>query len=170
MTRKETVKLFAAIAALYPRDNAFSDSVGETVALWHSMLEDVPAELAVEALKMHASTSQWPPSIAQIKQCGLRLTTNQIPSDEAWGLALKAIQKGGIYRPEKAKEIAGPEVWALMERMGYRDLCMTESVDVLRGQFTRLWDARQKRQMENALLPPSVRAMTLQLALPRDCQ
>jgi len=86
MTLQETIKLFAAIAALYPRDNAFAEPSDETVAIWHSMLEDVPSEVAIEGLKMHASTSQWPPSIAEIKQCGLRLTTNQITADEAWGL------------------------------------------------------------------------------------
>ncbi|MEL7609474.1 MAG: replicative helicase loader/inhibitor [Bacillota bacterium] len=158
MKKAEIIKLFGLITVLYPRDTAFSRPSESMVDAWAAMLEDMTLDTAAAALQRHAALCPFPPSIAELRAAML---PRGLGADEAWGIALRAIRKGGVYRPEKAREIAGPEVWPLMERMGYRDMCMTENADVLRGQFTRLWDARQKRRTENALLPPSIKRMAL---------
>ena len=48
--------------------------------------------------------------------------------------------------------------------IGYQSICMTDKIDVVRGQFLRMYETHQKREQEQALLPPAVRDMMKQLA------
>lgn len=157
MNKPETAKLFALISSLYPREAAFANATRDMVNAWALMLEDVPFSVAQAGLQAHVSTSQFPPSIAEIKGWTVKMSKNYMDASEAWGLARKAISKWGIHNKAKAKENLPADVFAIMDRMGYEDMCMSETPDVIRGQFTRLWDARQKQQQEMDRLPPAVK-------------
>jgi len=37
--------------------------------------------------------------------------------------------------------------------MGYRDMCVSENIDVVRGQFMRMWEIYSKRESDKACLP-----------------
>lgn len=164
MTGENTVQLFAMIAALYPgKGAAFAAASPVMVKTWAKMLEDMPFELAQAGLQAHAANSPFPPTIAEIKARADSLTTNRMGADEAWELARKIIGRYGIYRKADAKANTDPEVWTVIERMGYRDLCTSENADVIRAQFMRIWDANAKRERETAMLPPAVRERAKQL-------
>lgn len=179
MNGREAAKFFAVICALYPRDNAFANAPKETIAMWSVMLKDIPFDLAQVALQAHSSRSQFPPSISEIRAAALEIAKPEISmtGDEAWKIARETMRKYGCsnlpvistgadgsivrrYARDEAKKNTPPEVWKIMERMGYRDMCMTENIDVIRGQFLRMWDAYSRRRKEQALLPPSVRSIT----------
>lgn len=159
MTKHETVKFFALVKALYPRDTAFQNATAEMVNAWYAMLADVPFSVVQAGLQAHVSTSPFPPSIAEIKGWAAKFNHQSMDASEAWGIARKAISKWGVYAKAKARETTPPDVWAIMDRMGYEDMCMSENPDVIRGQFTRLWDAHAKRAQEVERLPENVRKM-----------
>lgn len=177
MNKAEIVKLFALISALYPREAAFAKATREMVNAWAMMLEDVPFDTAQTGLQAHVATSPFPPSVAEIKGWAVKLSERYIDASEAWGIARKTISKWGVHARQKARENTPPEVWTIMDRMGYEDMCMSEAPDVIRGQFTRLWDARIKRQQEADRLPPAVKdavlrqksGMELETATNGDC-
>ena len=52
----------------------------------------------------------------------------------------------------EAKRHVPPEVWALMQHFGYRDMFMSENPDVLRGQFMRAWNSHDEEAKEERVL------------------
>lgn len=52
----------------------------------------------------------------------------------------------------EAKRHVPPEVWALMQHFGYRDMFMSENPDVLRGQFMRAWNSHDDEAKEERVL------------------
>lgn len=193
MTKKETAAMFALISALYPRDEKFAKADKEAILAWHEMLEDIPFEVAKAAIKASVATSPFPPQICDIRNYATRLTgERRLTADEAWGIAcdmmreygLNMVYKDGYVPTEEpivkfgepirvqpnpkeyeAKRHCPPEVWALMERMGYKDMYMSENPDVLRGQFMRAWSNHDKEAYEKrvigGVLPEFLKDMNL---------
>lgn len=52
----------------------------------------------------------------------------------------------------EAKRHVPPDVWALMQHFGYRDMFMSENPDVLRGQFMRAWNSHDEEAKEERVL------------------
>lgn len=160
MTKAETVKLFAVIAASYPRDTAFAAADAQMVGVWAKMLADVPHEIAESAVAAHVTTSQFPPSIAEIRQWAVKASMPaSMDADQAWGLVLAAIRSNGYYDPQGAKAAMPPEVWETAMRIypAWEQLCMSENGIADRAHFMRMWEARAKREREIAVLPEAMR-------------
>lgn len=171
MTKQETVKLFAIISALYPRETAFKSAATETVIVWQSMLVDIPFNIAQAAIKAAAATSPFLPAISEIRKWSVRVMNHDyMEPDQAWGLAREILHdyatsdliKGGriiSIREQnlRLKERSNAEVWGILDRMGIRDILQSENMDVVRGQFLRLWDAKQEHKHEMAVLPDDIR-------------
>ena len=43
--------------------------------------------------------------------------------------------------------------------MGWRDICVSENIDVVRGQFLRMYEIQQRREQERAMLPDDIRGL-----------
>ena len=192
MTKSETVLMFALIKSLFPRDEAFKNATPDMVVAWAEMLEDIPFEHAKAAIKASVATSPFPPSISEIRDYATRLNgPRRLTAEEAWGIASDVIRTYGNrtiritgyipienkparfgepvrIRPSgleyEAKRHCPEDVWKLLERMGYPDLCASENPDVIRGQFMRAWashdqEAREARVL-GAIVPELVKAIT----------
>ena len=192
MTKKETVELFGLIAALFPRDDKFIKCDGLMRDAWAEMLADIPFDRAKAAVKAAVATSPFPPSIAEIREYATRINApKRLTADEAWGIACEVMRTYGLntvlkegYVPVKepparfgepirvrpspteyeAKRHCPPEVWAMLQRMGYRDVFMSDNPDVVRGQFMRAWgmhdqEAKERRVFGN-IVPEFVRALS----------
>lgn len=96
MKKQEVVKLFMAIAKLFPRDNAFIHADQQMVEMWAEMLEDITFEQGMSAVKAAVSTSPFPPSIAEIRDYATRLNgPRRMTAEEAWGQACDVIKTYG---------------------------------------------------------------------------
>lgn len=162
MTKTETVQLFAIIKSLFPRDEAFKNATPDMITAWAEMLEDIPFDHAKAAVKATVATSPFPPAISEIRDYATRLTTNRRrPADEAWGIAARCCRAVGyndygfVSPPYTSEERAAEfmhkneadDVWAVMQNIGYRDLCKGEP-DVVRGQFMRAWSGHDREAKE----------------------
>lgn len=56
----------------------------------------------------------------------------------------------------EAKRNVPPEVWEVMELMSYADMCASENMDVMRGQFMRIWNSKADREHEYKVVGPLV--------------
>ena len=97
------------------------------------------------------------------------------PLRESFALARQAIARFGSapyknyttgkYPHEMARDSLPPEVWHVMELMGYQSMCMSENIDVLRAQFIRAWErqeqVRQEREQLLPFLPEAVKEKVL---------
>ena len=184
MNRKETIATFALISALFPRDDKFANATKEMISAWNEMLADIPFDTVKSAIKAAVATSPFPPSICEIRNYAVKISENSLrPAEEAWKIASDAIRtyntrtvpkegfKSKTYEfvrfgePVKAqpsgveyeaKRNVPPDVWEVMELMGYADMCASENADVLRGQFMKIWNSRADREHEYRAVAPVV--------------
>jgi len=155
MTRIEFSKLMAFITAAIDKPVA-----RPTVDAYYEMLGDLPYNLAAAAVKKIIATDEYPtlPTIGKIRQAAAEISRGRILSaPEAWGLAIKAIHRYGYYREAEAMESLPEHVAEIVRWMGYQSICMTDKIDVVRGQFLKMYETQQRRESEQALLPPAVR-------------
>lgn len=71
MTAAETMRVFALMQRLFPRDDAFNVPREELIKMadaWSETLSDVSMQDAEEAIKNHARRSIFPPSICEIAE------------------------------------------------------------------------------------------------------
>ncbi len=179
MTYEETMALLYLAKKLFPRDRSIGANPKEMAEIgeaWAEMLKDIPFELGKAAVAAHAAGSPYAPAISEIRACAKKMTDPpRLSADEAWSLAIKAIRKygGGPYKCypsgkypfELARDSLPPEVWRVMELMGYQSMCHSENEDVLRAQFIRAWERQQKVREEREsllpFLPPALREKVL---------
>ena len=184
MNRKETVATFALISALFPRDDKFANATKEMISAWNEMLADIPFDTVKAAIKAAVATSPFPPSISEIRNYAVKISENSLrPAEEAWKIALDAMRTYNTktvpidgfnsktyefvqfgepvkIRPSgleyEAKKNVPPDVWEVMELMGYADMCASENADVLRGQFMKIWSNKTSREHEYRVVSPIV--------------
>ena len=191
MTKKETVALFALVSSLFPRDEKFAKPDKMMIMAWEEMLEDIPFDVVKAAVKANVATSKFPPSISDIRDFATRMTgERRLSADEAWGLATEAMKSYSLRtvrikedEPEEFTKFGEPvkirpsnleyeakshlphEIWGVLERMGYADVCVSENPDVVRGQFMRIWNAHDKDEYEKrvitGVLPEFLKDMNL---------
>lgn len=162
MTRTEFSKLMAFVTAAVDRPVA-----RPTLEAYFDMLQDLPYELAAVAIKKIIATDEYPtlPTIGKIRQAAAEISRGHILSaPEAWGMVLKAVHEYGYYREGEALASLPGQVAEVVRWMGWQTICMSEKISVDRGQFLRMYETHQKREQEQALLPPAVRDMMKQLA------
>ena len=166
MTQKEVVKLFAAIAMLYPRDNTFIKQPDEVRDMWHGMLADIPFELAEAALKMHAASSPFPPSIAEIRKNAVDAKCPMLDGDEAYRLAREARRKFGHYQAKEAMDSLPEAVTEVIRTFAgtFEIWCESVADGTERAQFLRIWEAMKARKQQKAALPPGVADVMKRLA------
>lgn len=169
MERSEAGQLLTLMASAWPRFEPSDDKV----ALWRELFDDVPFEVAKLALKKLMLTNTFPPSVAELRQAVMDITTpesERITAAEAWGMVTQAIQYFGSYQEHDGLESLPPPVRRTAEYIGWRDLCLSEEPEILRAQFMRMYDQVATRRREKAMLPPAMRATIGQLAAKMDME
>ena len=74
----------------------------------------------------------------------------------AWGEVITAIREYGGYEPEKALQSMSPVTRLAVQRIGWKELCMSEDQNIDRAHFFKIYQAEESRQKENTLLPLEV--------------
>ena len=168
MTQKETLQLLTAISLLYPRDKTFSPPAEEVIIAWHEMLGDISLEIAISAVKIHASESVFPPAIAEIRKQVADMLYPTLPADEAYSMLRQAARRFGGWRPIKGMQSLPPEVQEAVKTCfgSFSNFCASSDPEgVSKAQFMKIWDMRKARKQQQATLPPGV--MDLIKALPK---
>ena len=152
MTKAEVTKLLTIIAAMYPR---FEISTLK-VELWLDMIGDIPFKEAQMAVKKVMMTSEFPPTVAEIRKAATDITTNKgdvLDAGKAWGEVMLAIRKYGSWSPEEAYSIMSPATAKIVKQIGWQEICSSEVIEVVRGQFMKMFDSYKVREQQDRLLP-----------------
>lgn len=157
MTREETAKLIAIMAAAWPKwlSNAGADA--ETIVkVWAEMLSDVPAASAYSAMKAHLSVSEWPPTIHAIRELALT-PPETMDSSECYQEIMNAVSTIGFYEKEKAYATMSPVSREVCERVGWRELNQSQEGDsILRAHILKIFDQIKEREKRRVLIPQNV--------------
>ena len=163
MKPSETAKLLAVISAAYPEKFRVDDM---KVQLWHSLLKDLSYEVCNIAVQKHILESPFVPAISDIRKAAVSIMTpeeEKMDAGAAWGEIMKAIKTYGIYRPEEAFQNLSPRTAKVAQYMGWQEICMSENMGVLRGQFMRIFDSMAVREDADKLLPATMQAQIRQI-------
>lgn len=159
MNSAEFKILAQAMKAAYSARNFMVDE--QSVKLWYKMLKDLDYELCSAAVMKHISLSEFPPTIAGIRQaCVSVAAVDEMDWLEGWNLIQRVRCRYGYNRPEDAlatlrkidettAEVAG--------MLGWVNLCMSENPTADRANFRQCYETKKRREMEHAKLPPALR-------------
>ena len=158
MTREELKDFFKVLKAIYTSDRFLPDSAA--MAVWASMLEDLDYQVAILAAKKYIATERFPPTVADIRRISSEIVDGErsIWSD-GWKEVLSAIRRFGVYGEAEALAFFSPVTRRAVEGIGFKEICTSEDIDVVRGQFRMAFEQIAKREYERAQLPESVRAV-----------
>lgn len=165
MNRQEVVKLFGAVAMLYPRDQAFANADGDMIDVWLSMLSDLPEKAVSASLSLHASKSVYPPSIAELRRGVVELTqpqTNEESAVIAWNRVSYAIRNSGYRASEEFAKLPPICQRLVGSPTQLKEWGLAEDVTVLsvaRSQFLKAYETELQRERERAQLPDTIRKL-----------
>jgi hypothetical protein len=157
VTKDQVKQLVVFTLANYP--HLQDKEMGPTITLWEKMLEDIPYELAENAIIKIIATAKFWPTVAEIREAAVSLQNpNMITPAEAWSQANAALDKYGYYRADEGMAVLSPAIKKTIRALGgFESICTTENIETVRAQFLRMYDQFAKSEKENALLPESVR-------------
>lgn len=152
MTKAEVVKLLTITSAIYPKFEVSEIKI----ELWADLIGDIPFPIAQAALKKVMLTSEFPPTVAQIRKAAVDITISKesiLDAGKAWGEVQKAISKWGWPEPEKAYAMMSPLTQQVAKQLNWNEICKCEEPGVIRGQFMRMYDNLKHRVEQERLLP-----------------
>lgn len=158
MNKKEFAAWAMALNTYYPRVNPIPTK--EAMSLWYRQLNDIDAKVAELILHKWVAQNKWPPTIADIREEDAELTGNTIPDwSHEWEEVRKAIGAFGYSSAPELLASLKPTTREAVERVGLRDICMSENIGVERAHFRDIYtELAAKRKKENQL-PPEIKQL-----------
>lgn len=158
MSPTEVARVLAVISAAYPIFEV--DELRHRV--WTETIGDLDYALANLAVKRHISYSKWPPSVAEIREHAASLANPQrLTGAEAWGELMQAVRRFGYYAESEGLASLSPETSRVAQMIGWNHINLCTEVDVLRGQFLRMYQQVEQREQLEVSLPAPLRAGAL---------
>jgi len=166
MTKRDVLGLLAILQANYPR--FYADMTTEALQIcaetWTLMLSDITCEVATIALQRLIATSKFLPTIAEMRESISAVQNPNLPdAGEAWSEVIQAIRNYGYYNPTEGMASLREPVRQVVQRMGWRDLCMSENSMADRAHFLRIYESMGKRTKEQNQLPTALKETIAQI-------
>lgn len=158
MTRKEFAFLAAALKTYYPREALLPND--QAMELWYRQLEDIPYKIAEASLNKWVATNKWSPSIADLRELSSGIQFGEVPDwGEGWKLLQRAISKYGSYRQQEAMAMLDDLTRQTVERLGFRNLCLSENQETDRANFRMIFEQLANRKRQEAQLPKALQEL-----------
>ena len=145
MTEAMAAKLVGMLVATYPTPG-WEDA---TMRIYRAKFEPLDEALAVRAVNEWIDTQEERPTIAHIRKAIVKLSAGPslLPPDEAWEFVRQCFGTVGQYRDF-------PDTYPLVKKavdgMGWVEMCRSDNLDVLRGQFRMAYTALSERRVSDA--------------------
>lgn len=163
MTQQEFSTFAMAVRTFYPREKILPNK--EAMELWYRELSDIPYNAAEAVLRKWVSLNTWSPSIADIRAAVAEAQNGEMPDyGAAWESVQQAIHQFGFYNQREALDSLDPMTRGVVERMGFRELCMSETPMQDRAQFRKIYETIAEREKKKQQVAPPVQAMIESLA------
>ena len=145
-------KLLKGLKGAYTSPNSLPDK--ESIAVWYEMLKDIPYEVLSLSVQMHIATSQYPPTIAEIRSgCADILTAELDHWTGAWSKVLDAVSKYGLTTGREAMEQFDEITAEAVRRVGYWAICNSENISVERANFRTAYEQLIEQKKQKVVIP-----------------
>ena len=154
MNKQEFSTFAMALRTYYPKENILPNQ--QAMELWYRELQDIPYQVAETGLRQWVSTNKWSPSISEIREMASEVRVGSLPEwGDGWEEVIKAIRKYGMYMVDEAMESFTPVTKQCVERLGFKNLCMSENIAADRANFRMIYESiRERKQKENQISLP----------------
>lgn len=167
MTFDEFKILAKGMKSVYTRENFLPDA--ESIKIWFSLLKDIPYEVLNVAIQKYMMTNKFAPTIADLRELASEVTQGQISDwGDGWEQVLRAIREHGMYDVRAALNSMDDITRKCVERLGFREICMSTNIAVERANFRTLYETLANRQKEDSKLSLSVKTKLAQLSDHQD--
>lgn len=151
-----------ALKTFYPRENLLPNE--QAMELWFRQLQDIPYDVAEVTLNKWVATNKWSPSIAEIREQASTIKTGEIPDwGQGWDATCRAIRIYGSYKVKEAMESLDDITRQTVQRIGFKNLCMSENVTADRANFRMIYEQIAERKKREEQLPPQFTQLIMQL-------
>lgn len=158
MSREEFAVFVSAMRTYYGRENLLPNN--RAMELWYAQLQDIPYEVAEASLNKWVATNRFSPSIAEIREMAAEITMGEEPDwGDAWEKVKRAISLYGYNRQEEAMASLDDTTREAVRRVGWYDICMSETPGVERASFRDIYKNLSDRKRKEAQLPQGLRVM-----------
>lgn len=148
MEKQEFAQFAMAMKTYYPRENLLPNN--QAMELWFRQLQDIPFVIAEASLNKWVATNKWSPSIADIREMAASVKNGEVPDwGEGWEQVLRAIRKFGSYREGEALASMDDLTRRCVERLGFRNICMSENINTDRANFRDIYKTLAERQQKD---------------------
>lgn len=152
MTENEFMTWSKALRTYYPRENLLPNR--EAMELWFRQLQDIPYNVASASLNKWVTQNKWSPSIADVREMSRTVQGEELSDfGEAWEETLRAISRYGYMRQAEALESLPKLTRQTVERMGYKELCMSENQTSDRANFRMIYEQLAEREKKEQVMP-----------------
>lgn len=155
MTKDEFRVLAKGLKAVYTQPNFLPDA--EAIQIWYELLKDLDYATANIAIQKHMVSSKYPPTIADIREQATEVSYGKAPLwSDGWEQVLRAMRLYGSYRLQEALDSMDDITRKAVERLGFKELCMSENIAVDRANFRMAFEQLANREYETKKLPLSL--------------
>lgn len=155
MTKQEFGLFVSALRTYYSKENLLPNQ--QAIELWYRQLKDIPYNIAEASLNKWVATNKWSPSIAEIREVASEVEHGSIPDwGDGWEQVLKAIRQYGMYREAEAMASFDDITKQCVERLGFRNICLSENVAADRANFRMMYESAVSRKKHDMQLPFSL--------------
>ena len=161
MTKKDTVKMFAMMQEVYPK--SMFQYTEQTIVVWHEMLSDLDYDMVIAAIKKHAITDEWPPSIAHIRGACVDIVNPQIDVSTAWNqlwMLVKPPNSPPSCADEWDRKVKNtcPIVMEIYQSIGNFNIYQSDE-RFFRPEFEKLYSSMAKARRTGMMLSPDIAKM-----------
>lgn len=155
MSREEFAVLVSAMRTYYGKENLLPNA--QAMQLWFMQLQDIPYKVAEAALNKWVAQNRWSPTIADLRQAASEIVSGEAPDwSKAWENVQRAISRYGYNRQAEAMEFLDDATRETVRRVGWFDICMSETPAVQRANFRDIYNQLAERRAKENALPPAV--------------
>jgi hypothetical protein len=152
MTREEFKILAKGMKAVYAQPTFLPDA--DAFNIWYSLLQDIEYMVAQAAIQMYMLTNKFPPTIADIRECAASVSVGEKPLwSDGWEEVLMAIRKFGSYRETEALNNMTETTRMAVQRLGFRNICMSENIMADRANFRMVFEQIAEREHTAQQIP-----------------
>lgn len=162
MDKREFATFAMALQTYYPREQLLPNQ--QAMELWYRELKDIPFSVAEAGMRKWVSTNKWSPSIAEIREMAVNVTSGDAPDwGDGWEKVLTAIRRFGYYNKKEALDSLDPLTRKCVERLGFRELCISENIMTDRANFRQIYETLSKREQVQQQLALPLRETIAQI-------
>lgn len=126
----------------------------EAIKIWFQLLGDLDYKVANAAIQKYILTNKKVPTIADIRELATTVSIGEKPLwSDGWEEVLMAIRKFGSYREEEALESMTETTRRTVQRLGFKNICMSENVMADRANFRMIYEQISEREHTSKQIP-----------------